>query len=153
MGRNATATTTATKALLWMTPVLAVLIAGGGGGGTPAAAKQDDRCDNGSISGSYGYTVTGTNLGVGQVAAVGRVTADGRGGLTATDTLSAAGTILRRTITGSYAVNPNCTGSGQFTDNFGLTVHLDFVITNRGDEFQFIQTDPGTVFTGAAKRI
>jgi hypothetical protein len=148
MGRISTATST--KALLWLAPVLAVLLSGGGV--RPAAAKHD-RCDNGSISGSYGYTVNGTNLGVGLVAAVGRVTSDGRGNLTATDTLSAAGTILRRTITGSYAVNPNCTGSGQFTDNFGLTVRLDFVVSDGGDEFQFIQTDPGTIFTGLAKKI
>ena len=148
MGRTSTATST--KALLWLAPVLAVLLSGGGV--RPAAAKHD-RCDNGSISGSYGYTVNGTNLGVGLVAAVGRVTSDGRGNLSATDTLSAAGTILHRTITGSYAVNPDCTGSGQFTDNFGLTVHLDFVVNDGGDEFQFIQTDPGTIFTGLAKKI
>jgi hypothetical protein len=145
-----TVTSRTSKVLLWLTPVLVLLFSGGGV--KPAAAKRD-RCDNGSISGSYGYTVNGTNLGVGLVAAVGRVTSDGKGNLAATDTISAAGTILRRTITGSYSVNADCTGSGQFTDNFGLTVHLDFVITSGTDEFQFIQTDPGTIFTGLAKRI
>jgi hypothetical protein len=147
-----TAISTSSKALLWLAPVLVLLFSSGSGGVKPAQAKRD-RCDNGSISGSYGYTVTGTNLAIGLVAAVGQVTADGKGNLAATDTISAAGTILRRTITGSYSVNPNCTGAGQFTDNFGLTVHLDFVITSNEDEFQFIQTDAGTIFTGLAKKL
>jgi hypothetical protein len=134
--------------LLTLAPLLALLLSGGG---KPAEAKHDG-CNLRTIEGSYGYTVTGTNLAVGLVAAVGRVTADGRGNLTGADTLSAVGNIVRRTITGSYTITPQCTGTVTFTDNFGQTVNLDYVVTGRSDELQFIQTDAGTVFTGFARR-
>jgi hypothetical protein len=143
-----TTTSTSTKVVLWLAPVLVLLLSSGV---KPAAAKHDG-CDLGSIRGSYGYTVNGTNLGLGLVAAVGRVTADGQGNLTATDTLSAVGTIVHRTITGSYTITPACTGTVTFTDNFGQTIHLDFVAVDGATELQFIQTDPGTVFTGFAKQ-
>jgi hypothetical protein len=120
-------------------------------GGTPAA-EASHGCNLRDVQGSYGYTVNGTNVGAGLVAAVGLVTADGEGHLTASDTVSANGLILRRSITGSYTVNPNCTGAALFTDNFGQTTHLDFVIVARGSDFQFIQTDPATVTTGLARR-
>jgi len=142
-------TATSTKAF-WVLIPLALLLLSGGGGST-AHAKHDG-CDLGSVRGSYGYTVNGTNLALGLVAAVGRVTADGTGNLSGSDTLSAVGTILHRTITGTYSITPACTGTFSFTDNFGQTVHVDFVAIDGGAELQFIQTDPGTVITGAAKR-
>jgi len=142
-------TATSTKAF-WVLIPLALLLLSGGGGST-AHAKHDG-CDLGSVRGSYGHTVNGTNLALGLVAAVGRVTADGTGNLSGSDTLSAVGTILHRTITGTYSITPACTGTFSFTDNFGQTVHVDFVAIDGGAELQFIQTDPGTVITGAAKR-
>ena len=76
------------------------------GGRRQARAGQARQLRLGSIHGSYGYTVTGTNLAVGLVAAVGRVTSDGHGDLSGSDTLSAVGTILHRTITGTYTISP-----------------------------------------------
>jgi hypothetical protein len=120
-------------------------------GGGPARAKQG--CDAQTVAGTYGYVVSGTNLAVGLVSAVGQVTADGHGNLTGADTLSAAGTILRRTITGSYTVNAACTGQFTFTDNFAQTIHADVVLVHDGAEIELIETDPGTVITGNAKRL
>lgn len=142
-------TATSTKALWVLIPLALLLLSGGGG--RPAQAKHDG-CDLGTVRGNYSYTVNGTNLAFGLVAAVGRVTADGNGNLSGSDTLSAAGTILRRTITGTYDITPACTGTFSFSDNFGQTVHVDFVTADGGKELQFIQTDPGTVITGAAKQ-
>ena len=142
-------TTTSTRAFWILIPLALLMLSGGGG--RPAQAKHDN-CDLGSIRGSYGYTVTGTNLAAGLVAAVGRVTSDGQGNLSGSDTLSAVGTIVRRTITGTYTITPACTGTVTFTDNFGQIVHLDYVATDGAGELQFIQTDPGTVFTGFAKQ-
>jgi hypothetical protein len=120
-------------------------------GSTPAA-QASHGCDLRDVQGSYSYLVSGTNVGAGLVAAVGLVTADGAGHLTATDTVSANGLIIHRSITGSYTVNANCTGTALFSDNFGQSTHLDFVIAARGSEFQFIQTDANTVTTGVARR-
>jgi len=140
------------KRALWLVGLAALTVALMlSGGGKPAQAKHDG-CTLRTIDGSYGYTVTGTNLALGLVAAVGRVASDGQGNLTGADTLSAVGNIVRRTITGTYTVTPACTGTVTFTDNFGQTVNLDYVAVDRGGELQFIQTDPGTVFTGFARK-
>jgi len=120
-------------------------------GSTPTA-EASHGCDLRDVQGRYSYTVNGTNVGAGLVAAVGLVSADGQGHLTASDTVSANGLIIHRSITGTYAVNPECTGTAAFTDNFGQTTHLDFALANRGAEFQFIQSDPNTVTTGIARR-
>jgi hypothetical protein len=120
-------------------------------GSTPSAVASHG-CDPRDVQGRYSYTVTGTNVGAGLVAAVGQVTADGQGHLSGADTVSANGAIIRRTTSGTYAVNPDCTGSAAFTDSFGQTTHLDFALSDRGADLQFIQTDPATVTTGHARR-
>jgi hypothetical protein len=109
-------------------------------------------CTTRSVEGNYAYLVTGTNVGDGPVAAVGLVTADGEGSLSASDTVSANGEIIRRTITGTYTVNANCTGTVTFTDNFGLTTHLDLVLAQGRQELILIQTDPGTVTPGVGRK-
>jgi hypothetical protein len=109
-------------------------------------------CTPRSIEGNYAYRVTGTNVGGGLVAAVGLVTTDGEGSLSASDTVSANGQIIRRTITGTYTVNGDCTGTVTFTDQFGLTTHLDFVLAQGSQELNFIQTDPGTITTGIGRK-
>jgi hypothetical protein len=105
-----------------------------------------------TLHGDYGYVVTGTNVGAGPVAAVGVVTADGVGGLTAFDTISVNGLVLKRTITGSYTTNANCTGTVSFTDNFGQTTNADYVLVQERSEFNLIQTDAGAVTTGIGRK-
>jgi hypothetical protein len=113
-------------------------------------------CTLRTIDGTYGYIVNGTNVGgtliPGPVVAVGFVNADGAGRLTATDTVSVNGTIVRRAISGTYTINSNCTGQLTFADNLGQTTHLDFVVTQDRQEFLFVQTDTGAVTTGTAKK-
>ena len=68
------------------------------------------------------------------------------------DTTSLDGIITRgRTWTGSYQVNSDCTGSLNASNNSG-TGSEDFVITNGGNDVQFIESDSGTNITGSAKR-
>lgn len=114
------------------------------------------QCSAKTLDGSYAYLVNGTNVGgaliPGPVAAAGLAKADGAGNLTATDTVSANGTVLRRAITGVYTIAADCTGQLTFTDNFGQTTHLDFVVSQNRQEFSFIQTDNGAVTTGTAKK-
>lgn len=138
-----------------MTLLVAVAVGTGlilGAAPSPAVSQ----CGAKTLDGSYGFTVNGTNVGgaliPGPVSAVGFATADGNGNLTGADTVSANGTIIRRTVSGTYNVNTNCTGQATFTDNFGLTTHLDFVAAQSGLEFTFIQTDTGAVTTGTAKK-
>jgi hypothetical protein len=128
-----------------------------------AAQEQSGKvkeCSNGTLRGSFGYTSTGTLLDsyvpppfAGPFAEVGRQTFDGNGNTHATATLSANGNISKVTIEGTYAVNPDCTGSMTLNVSpLGVTVHADFVIDEDGAEFRAIGTDPGLVESRVYKK-
>jgi hypothetical protein len=127
---------------------------------TPAVHAQNG-CDASSFSGAYGYNLTGVTYDAQGfqyiLAAVGRGVADGAGGITGGDTFSFDGTIVRRTFTGTYTVNADCTGSVTLqvsitgTNNTGAT-HGDIVAVNNGREVDFVQTDAPFVFSGAFKK-
>jgi hypothetical protein len=127
--------------------------------GIAPTAKADDKgCSNASLQGTFAYTSTGTITAppdiAGPIGEVGTQTFDGVGGTTATATLSSNGTIVPLTITGTYAVNPDCTGT--FTlqvSPFGITVNVFFVIDNTWNEFQAIETNPGFVITRIGRKL
>jgi len=100
----------------------------------------------------YAYTATGVIVTpaalAGPFAEVGTQTFDGQGHTTATATASQNGNILQFTITGTYTVNPDCTGTLTLqVAPIGITVPVFIVIDSTGNEFQAIETSPGVVIT------
>ena len=106
---------------------------------------------NATKHGTYGMSGTGTVVGFGLVAFVGETTYDGHGHSSTTATSSANGTINRGgpANTGTYTVNPDCTGSITLSNGS----HYDFWVTPDGDMSVFIQSDTGTVITGSEHRL
>jgi hypothetical protein len=114
-------------------------------------------CSTSTMRGTYVLSGTGTlylSSGTGgstvatPVALVGQITYDGNGKAQGIQTLSVGGTIYRQdTLSGSYKVNDDCTGSKSFTDASGLTSHFDFVVGPTGRTIISIETDSGTVLT------
>src|SRR5215472_5178190 len=91
--------------------------------------QAQNSCTSASFQGAFGYTFTGlTGVNALPFAAVGRLVADGQGNVSGVETQSDNGVISRRNYTGTYNVNPDCTGSQVTNDNFGKTVRCDFVI-------------------------
>ena len=86
---------------------------------------------------------------VGQVAALGEHTWDGQGKTVATNTISANGTILHVTVTGTYTVNADCTASLAESDGS----HYRFVVAPDGNTASWIEIDPGTVVSGTEARL
>jgi hypothetical protein len=65
-------------------------------------------CTSANFQGAYGYTFTGlTGFNALPFAAVGRLVADGQGGVSGVETASSNGEIFQRTYTGTYKVNPD----------------------------------------------
>jgi hypothetical protein len=125
---------------------------------TPSVHAQTG-CDLTSFSGAYGYNLTGyvyDNQGnLYFLASAGRIVADGNGGLTGADTYSFDGTIGKRTYTGSYSMNADCTGSTALQITAGTstgTAHGDIVAVNNAREINFVQTDNNYVFSGSFKK-
>ena len=126
--------------------------------GIPLSAEAQPNCSNATLSGSFGFTNTGTILAgpdAGPFGGVGRQTFDGKGNTEATSTVSVNGAISHATIKGTYVVNANCTGSMTLLVSAGnetFTNHVDLVIVHGGAEFRAINTDPGIVLTTVANK-
>jgi len=100
----------------------------------------------------YAYTATGVIVTpaalAGPFAEVGTQTFDGQGHTTATATASQNGNIVQLTITGTYTVSPDCTGTLTLqVAPIGITVPVFIVIDSSWNEFQAIETSPGVVIT------
>jgi hypothetical protein len=120
-------------------------------------AQAQSSCSNASLSGSFGYTNTGTIVTppLGLFAGVGRQTFDGKGNTEATATVSVNGQIYQATIKGTYVVNPDCTGSMTLSVSAGgqhFTNQIDFVIVRDGTELEAINKDSGSVITTVANK-
>jgi hypothetical protein len=118
-------------------------------------SKADDRanCSNATLHGSYGLHATGTVIGVGEFAAVGRFTFDGKGNLTGHLFVRLAGSNLEPpAFTGTYSVNPDCT----VTDNWGPPINSTHVsvIVDEGKGYVILNNtlNSGDTISGEARR-
>jgi len=124
---------------------------------TPAASAADKGCSVASLQGTFAYTGTGFIVTpaafAGPFAEVGTQTFDGKGATTTTFTASRNGNIFQATFTGTYTVNPDCTGTFNLSSaELGFSVPLFFVIDDNLTEFRAVETLPGAVVTRIARK-
>lgn len=140
---------------------------------TPTAKGDDKGCNNAILLGTFAYTSTGFAMTPGATAGpfaeTGTQVFDGKGGVTATVMASQDGNVLPLSMTGTYTVFPDCTGtmrlqvvtatpSGpQLSSPVGLPVSFYFVIADIVDgsanAFQAVDTDLGLVVTRIGRRL
>jgi hypothetical protein len=122
----------------------------------PAAKADDKGCSNATLRGTFALKGTGSGIGPTTVALLDNVLAqtfDGNGAVTAAGIRSFNGNINSVTQTGTYTVNPDCTGTyAVLVFPGGNTAHYFFVIDESGNELQIICTDSGVVFSAIARR-
>jgi hypothetical protein len=108
-------------------------------------------CTNASITGNYGYSLSGLVVSTGQApfVAAGTMTFDGSGNLTGKDTAT-EGSSVSRTFTGTYSMNADCSGTVTVLDSLGTTSQYNVLMA--ADRIQFVETDTGTIVAGEAKR-
>jgi hypothetical protein len=121
------------------------------------ARHNTHTCTNESLAGEFGFTAHGTTvpaLGLqapltGAFASSGSATFDGSGHFTLTATSSFNGVIQGpATVTGTYTVNSDCS----YTSKASNGVTFRAVIVKGGHELLILQTTPGVVITGLAKK-
>jgi hypothetical protein len=82
----------------------------------------------------------------GPLAAVGRLTFDGRGNVSGHDTISINGHVTRgRSYEGTYVVNEDCTYSTIILDSFGQRQFGDYVIVDENEVRGIRANDPNVV--------
>ena len=136
-------TSNAVKALSILA-VLALAVAAG-----PAAKAA---CSNATLKGTWADQDTGTIVGLGPFAGVNVDTFDGKGKMTISGMSSVNGSVSPGVETGTYTVNPDCTGTYTVSDSFGDTFDGFFVIGDGGNELRIVITDPGTVINCVARK-
>jgi hypothetical protein len=128
--------------------VFAGLLLSGG-----AARAQGRTCSNANLTGAYGSTVGMLVLPAGTPRSVLlRFEFDGNGHFTNKVTTNDNGTIIHANDSGTYVINPDCTGT-IYTN--GGTRTVDIVLVDGGNEFYSIRTDPANLvfLAHAAKKI
>jgi hypothetical protein len=113
-------------------------------------------CKLGGVAGTYGYTTSGTIPTIGAVAAVGHITLEASGNLTGTQTASFNGAIVPETLSGTYTVNADCTGTAvvnvYHSGVLVRTTNLDVIFENDQRELRAIFLTAGTVLTVSGQK-
>jgi hypothetical protein len=121
-----------------------------------AAHARD--CTNNTIEGSYAFTIHGQIFapnGSLVVDGIAKTTFDGNGNLTQVDAVAVNGNPLQvwRPGTGTYSVNPDCTGTMTLLIPDQPPLHLAILVSGSGDLIHTVVTDPGFAVTSDAERI
>jgi hypothetical protein len=132
---------------------------------TQTAAAQvadgDQACSVSSLRGTYAQQAQGTI--VRQIpgfppppfplAEAGIVSFDGSGNLSGKTTINVGGVVIQPSITGTYTVNSDCTGTTTVYSSLGFVLHDAIVLVRGGREFRDVQTDSFEVTTRNGVRI
>ena len=110
------------------------------------AVQAAEKCSNAKAAGKWGFTLAGTLiLPTGPVpgAAVGRLSMDAAGNVSGTEARNVGGDFANETITGSWTVNSDCTGT--LTANVyesGVLVRISvfaFVLVDNSSKIRAVQ--------------
>lgn len=132
-----------------------------------APAMRAQECSNASVAGKWGFTANGTVVGIGPRASLGIFTLDGAGNfLNGKATSSLNGSVTDETASGTYAVNPDCTGKfvvviSDLSGNKLLTATLEVVFDDNLRHLRALYTSVvlpnntplATVITADGKRL
>ncbi len=147
------------KASAWQAAFLASIILLGAAGLKAQSSGETQTCTNATLTGPYGYVLQGSLVNTEEEALepyadMGSWTADGNGNISGSGTQSFAGTIeTGTTITGTYTVNANCTGSATLTYGNSIgSLGLNFTVVNNGEGLRIVQTTSGFIVSGGARR-
>ncbi len=122
------------------------------------AQETESGCSLASLNGSYALDRQGTLvtsvLGLPAPAPWGEVAFehfDGAGAFSGKATVNVGGGVLSGTVTGTYTVNNDCTGTKTVNTPVGLTVHEAIIVIGR--RMIGTQTDPWAVIQTRAEKI
>jgi hypothetical protein len=138
--------------------VLGVLVSGPRSRAQSSAVTEnepgDGTCSNRTLRGDYGFAIEGQFLAgplAGPFRGVALTHFDGEGNLSQVDHNVVNGTPPRiqwSPGSGTYAVNPDCTGTARIDFDDGRpSVHLSLVVVRHGREIHTVVDNPGRAVT------
>jgi len=122
----------------------------------PTAKADDKGCSNASLIGTFAVTTTGYFVAapdpVGPAFAQVSMQTFGAGVTTNVGMTNSNGAVSQANNTGTFTVNPDCTGTFTLTGAKGPSTWF-FVISDNWNEIRAICVDPFAVLTKVARRI
>ena len=115
-------------------------------------------CTNMTIKGAWVQSLQGliflpdgTSL---VLTGVTKTTYDGLGSLTVLDASGVNGNVPTgwRTGSGSYTVNPDCTGTETISFPGQADIHAQFLVAQSGNKLHYVNVDPGISLAGEVER-
>jgi hypothetical protein len=125
------------------------------GAGHPAPAWSGNSCSLKTLKGTYFYTCHGVQGSpASDFAAAGKETFHGDGTLDGVITATDGDKVQHHySYTGTYTVNPDCTGTVIEGDqNIGVA-HIDMFFPRDGSELDYVLTDQGVVDSLVERRV
>jgi len=116
---------------------------------------QSPACNNSLLTGTYFYLLTGAIATGAQPAPyveLGKLISDGQGNVSGHSTASINGAFSTYSLSGTYAVQGNCTGSMALTVNSSATSTFAFEVVRAGDGILISFSGSGGVAVGQAYR-
>jgi hypothetical protein len=117
-------------------------------------------CSNLTIKGTYAFTIHGTVFLPGGappllVDGLAKPTFDGDGDLTQLDAVAVNGNVAPgwRLSTGTYSVNPDCTGTFTVSNGDRPPINGQFIIAQSGNTIREMVIDPGFATTAEGERV
>jgi hypothetical protein len=112
---------------------------------TAAAQATTGACSLSRAAGKYGFSDSGTLVGIGSRAAVGTLTFDAVGNIGGKVTASLGGSVSTTNLSGTYSVSPDCSGTASFSEsdqsgNLILTASVQIVWDDNMREARFLFT-------------
>jgi hypothetical protein len=128
---------------------------------TVHAQEESSTCSLQSLNGRYSVEAAGTV--VAQLPGlpappfpfgeVGIDTFTSTGTFSGQVTVNFGGLVAPVTVTGTYTLNPDCTGTRTYSTSVGLVAHDAFVVTDGGRSLLVTQTDPFAVVQRKLRRL
>jgi hypothetical protein len=116
-------------------------------------------CSNLTIKGTYAFTIHGTVFIPGGptllVDGLAKTTFDGNGNITQLDAVAANGNVPPgwRVSTGTYSVNPDCTGTFTVSNGDQPPIDAQFIVAQSGNTIHAMVINQGFATTSDAERV
>jgi hypothetical protein len=126
---------------------------------SPTLMAHASACSNSTIQGTYAFTIHGQvflpNGATLLIDGLAKTTFDGKGNLTQLDAIAVNGNLAPgwASNTGTYSVNPDCTGTFTVTNGNQPPVHLQMIVSQSGNTIHDMVIDPGYATTAEAERV
>jgi hypothetical protein len=125
---------------------------------SPLMSHASD-CSNSTIRGSYAFTIHGSivlpDRSTLLVDGLAKQTFDGNGNFTQVDAVAVGGNLPPgwRPGSGTYSVNPDCTGTQTIVIPGNPDVHVQLIVAQSGNTIHQVVIDPGVAATAEGERV